>query len=202
MHEPKKILVFSFVLGVLTSFVATAASSKWITVGIQAPVPFPGILFTMWIFPYSIGLVVKSHNLISVLSRWRWYLLSITVFLFFFLIGEDYLGRASGIKTQAQFNLSGLLCATVFMLLIFAYHDKLPRIKILEVIGRGSYFVYLTHFRLLLYVASLWGFEMMGEKVMIVKYLFGMICFIAFYSSLIIITEHGLNKKIRCLVGL
>lgn len=202
VFAPKRLLFISFVISVLTSFVATAASSKWVSVGIQAPVPFPGILFTMWIYPYSMGIIVKSYNLGLKLFYLRKQLFVSVVLLFVCVIIEDHLGKMLGIKSQAQFNLMGLLCATALISIIFAYHGRLPRIKMLETIGRGSYFIYLTHFRLMLYIFGFGAITSMDCKVQTLKYLSGVIIFMVFYYVIIIISECSLNKRVRSVIGM
>lgn len=182
------------------AILASAAASGWVgSMGLSVPVPFPGIFATTWILPFVLGLAMRRYETswTAVLVRKRWLLLALGVVSFVAVLLVLMGARRLGIRMQPQFNVSGNLMAIIWCLIAVGFHRADVSASPICVLGRGSYFVYMTHllgFAVLFKLLPSWfGFEM--TNIRIHNYFAGVITICGLYSLGIWVVEKLPGKE-------
>lgn len=197
------------VTGMLTlasAFSSTlAANGVMSSLGLSVPVPFPGIFFTMWGFPYVLGIAFRMHGETWVprLSKRCRLIWAVTAAAFGAVLIEDTLGEVLGICTQAQFNLAGLLFASNCCLLVVSRKRGI-RFGLVEILGRGSFLIYLTHIKMfaaLRHVLPAW-FGFGSDVLNVFQYFASLLIVAGVYCGLIFVGEKVLADKVRRLMAI
>ena len=203
--RPCVAIACSAVLTLATCGVATlAASGKLTTFGLSVPVPYPGIFFTAWLWPYVLGLALRgNHMTLAHLTEKKIMCLPVCAGLFLLVVAQDSIMPMLGLQSQAQFNLSGQVFATACCISVVLFHRKLTGCWWLAVLGRGSFLIYLTHLKLfavLRHVLPEW-FGFRGGAMMLLPYVAGLGVVAIVYWCLIVAAEKVLPQNLRRIVA-
>lgn len=203
--RPRATIVGSAVFTLATCGVATlAASGRMATFGLSVPVPYPGIFFTAWLWPYVLGLALRGNHIIVPNSKKKKIMcLPVCVSLFLLVLAQDSIMAMLGLKSQAQFNLTGHIFATACCIAVVLLHRNVIGCGWLAVLGRGSFLIYLTHLKLfvvLRHVFSEW-FGFRGGEMTFLPYVAGLGVVTIIYWCLITAAGRVLPQNIRRIIA-
>ncbi len=123
-------------------------------------VPMPSIFFITWIAPFYFGnLLSRSKQLLNTITKYRSYCL-------LFLVVSSLLAIIEGLHflvnyrliTTSQINISTYVQSFALALVIFGYHRKIIRPNFIAIIGQTSFFVYLSHWFLIIIFRKLFTY--------------------------------------------
>ena len=194
-------MVSAAAITLVTCGIATlSASGKMTSFGLAVPVPFPGIFFTAWLWPYVLGLALRgNHIIVPNAKKKKIMCLPVCVSLFLLVLAQDSIMAMLGLKSQAQFNLTGHIFATACCIAVVLLYRNVIGCGWLAVLGRGSFLIYLTHLKLFAVFRKVlpewFGFQ--GGEMTFLPYVAGLIAVAVVYLCLIAISEKYIPKNIR-----
>ena len=202
----KTMLVVAFLITLGSCLVNTLTASGFLpSFGLSVPVPYPGVFFAAWIFPYVLGIAARRYRdeLTAIVDRRQIVVIAVCVVMFLCVLAQNWVTRNVGFVSQPQFNLTGNLFAACCCLAAVGFAHKAGE-NVFAVLGRGSFLVYLTHLKLFVVFRHLlprwFGFR--GGDMTILPYLAGLAAVAFVYWMTVRMSEKMLPLGIRRLLAI
>lgn len=162
--------------------------------GCAVPVPMPAVFFPAWIFYYSFGIYLKDNE-IRIKQRIIWLVLILALELMYvekWCISEMIIG-ISQLRGSA-FLYSVCACCLVVM-------NRRKVSSFWGVLGRGSFFVYLTHMKFFRLPFGMFNYFGWSGRLTIGWYLLGLSVVVGVLIVFISFSERIMPIRIRKWIG-
>lgn len=208
--RPKTVFGISVCSTILGMAVVMGAAMKAIpTFGLAVPVPFPMVLFPVWLFPYVLGILFRLNDTkirAFVLKVHRRFLVIVVGMLFLAMYLESLLWTRWPVVGISEHRISAWLFFVSVVVLVFRVESPRLHFPPVDMLGRACFFIYLTHlkaFHALRHIegnAFFWGaIPSAGTPG---GYLLRMTFVFLGFNALIYIGERMIPKKALKFVGI